>query len=106
MKYYSTNGIVSNVSLNEAVIKGLAADKGLFMPEKIKQLPQEFFEQIDTMNLQEIAFRVAEAFFGEDIPADDLRKIVNETLNFDIPIVQVKENIYSLELFHGPTLAF
>ena len=106
MKYYSTNGIVSNVSLDEAVIKGLAADKGLFMPEKIKQLPQEFFEQIDTMNLQEIAFRVAEAFFGEDIPADDLRKIVNETLNFDIPIVQVKENIYSLELFHGPTLAF
>lgn len=106
MKYYSTNGIVSNVSLDEAVKKGLAADKGLFMPEKIKQLPQEFFEQIDTMNLQEIAFRVAEAFFGEDIPADDLRKIVNETLNFDIPIVQVKENIYSLELFHGPTLAF
>ena len=106
MKYYSTNGIVSNVSLDEAVIKGLAADKGLFMPEKIKQLPQEFFEQIDTMNLQEIAFRVAEAFFGEDIPADDLRKIVNETLSFDIPIVQVKENIYSLELFHGPTLAF
>lgn len=106
MKYYSTNGIVSNVSLDEAVIKGLAADKGLFMPEKIKQLPQDFFEQIDTMNLQEIAFRVAEAFFGEDIPVDDLRKIVYETLCFDIPIVQVKENIFSLELFHGPTLAF
>ncbi len=106
MKYYSTNGIVSNISLDEAVIKGLAADKGLFMPEKIKQLPKEFFEQIDTMSLQEIAYRVAEAFFGEDIPADDLRKIVNETLSFDIPIVQVKENIFSLELFHGPTLAF
>lgn len=106
MKYYSTNGIVGNVSLDEAVIKGLAADKGLFMPEKIKQLPQEFFEQIDTMNLQEIAFSVAEAFFGEDIPVDDLRKIVYETLCFDIPIVQVKENIFSLELFHGPTLAF
>lgn len=106
MKYYSTNGIVSNVSLDEAVIKGLAADKGLFMPEKIKQLPQEFFEQIDTMSLQEIAFRVAVTFFGEDIPSYDLRKIVNETLNFEIPIVQVKENIFSLELFHGPTLAF
>lgn len=106
MKYYSTNGIVGNVSLDEAVIKGLAADKGLFMPEKIKQLPQEFFEQIDTMNLQEIAFSVAEAFFGEDIPVDDLIKIVYETLCFDIPIVQVKENIFSLELFHGPTLAF
>ena len=106
MKYYSTNGIVGNVSLDEAVIKGLAADKGLFMPEKIKQLPQEFFEQIDKMSLQEIAFSVAEAFFGEDIPVDDLRKIVYETLCFDIPIVQVKENIFSLELFHGPTLAF
>ena len=106
MKYYSTNGIVGNVSLDEAVIKGLAADKGLFMPEKIKQLPQEFFEQVDKMSLQEIAFSVAEAFFGEDIPVDDLRKIVYETLCFDIPIVQVKENIFSLELFHGPTLAF
>ena len=87
MKYYSTNGIVGNVSLDEAVIKGLAADKGLFMPEKIKQLPQEFFEQVDKMSLQEIAFSVAEAFFGEDIPVDDLRKIVYETLCFDIPIV-------------------
>lgn len=106
MKYYSTNGIVGNVSLDEAVIKGLAADKGLFMPEKIKLLPQVFFEQVDKMSLQEIAFRVAEAFFGEDIPVDDLRKIVYETLCFDIPIVQVKENIFSLELFHGPTLAF
>ena len=106
MKYYSTNGIVGNVSLDEAVIKGLAADKGLFMPEKIKQLPQEFFEQVDKMSLQEIAFNVAEALFGEDIPVDDLRKIVYETLCFDIPIVQVKENIFSLELFHGPTLAF
>lgn len=106
MKYYSTNGIVGNVSLDEAVIKGLAADKGLFMPEKIKLLPQEFFEQVDKMSLQEIAFSVAEAFFGEDIPVDDLRKIVYETLCFDIPIVQVKENIFSLELFHGPTLAF
>lgn len=106
MKYYSTNGIVGNVSLDEAVIKGLAADKGLFMPEKIKLLPQVFFEQVDKMSLQEIAFSVAEAFFGEDIPVDDLRKIVYETLCFDIPIVQVKENIFSLELFHGPTLAF
>ena len=106
MKYYSTNGIVGNVSLDEAVIKGLAADKGLFMPEKIKLLPQVFFEQVDKMSLQEIAFSVAETFFGEDIPVDDLRKIVYETLCFDIPIVQVKENIFSLELFHGPTLAF
>lgn len=106
MKYYSTNKIVSEVSLEEAVIKGLAADKGLFMPNKIKKLPTEFFENIDKMSFQEMSFRVAEAFFGEDIPADDLKAIVYDTLSFDTPVVHVNDNIYSLELFHGPTLAF
>ena len=106
MKYYSTNKIVSEVSLEEAVIKGLAADKGLYMPNNIKKLPAEFFENIDKMSFQEMSFRVAEAFFGEDIPADDLKAIVYDTLAFDTPVVNVKENIYSLELFHGPTLAF
>lgn len=106
MKYYSTNKIVSEVSLEEAVIKGLAPDKGLYMPNKIKKLPAEFFENIDKMSFQEMSFRVAEAFFGEDIPADDLKAIVYDTLSFDTPIVNVAENIYSLELFHGPTLAF
>ena len=70
MKYYSTNQMVSEVSLEEAVIKGLAPDKGLYMPNKIKKLPAEFFENIDKMSFQEMSFRVAEAFFGEDIPAD------------------------------------
>ncbi len=106
MKYYSTNKIVSEVSLEEAVIKGLAADKGLYMPNKIKKLPAEFFENIDKMSFQEMSFRVAEAFFGEDIPADDLKAIVYDTLSFDTPVVHVNDNIYSLELFHGPTLAF
>ncbi len=106
MNYYSTNKIVSEVSLEEAVIKGLAADNGLFMPNEIKRLPAEFFENIDKMSFQEMSFRVAEAFFGEDIPADDLKKIVYDTLSFDTPVVHVKDNIYSLELFHGPTLAF
>ncbi|MBR2301033.1 MAG: threonine synthase [Bacteroidaceae bacterium] len=106
MNYYSTNKIVSGVSLEEAVIKGLAADNGLFMPNEIKRLPAEFFENIDKMSFQEMSFRVAEAFFGEDIPADDLKKIVYDTLSFDTPVVHVKDNIYSLELFHGPTLAF
>lgn len=106
MKYYSTNKIVSEVSLEEAVIKGLAADKGLYMPNKIKKLPTEFFENIDKMSFQEMSFRVAEAFFGEDIPADDLKAIVYDTLSFDTPVVHVNDNIYSLELFHGPTLAF
>ena len=106
MKYYSTNKIVSEVSLEEAVIKGLAVDKGLYMPNKIKKLPAEFFENIDKMSFQEMSFRVAEAFFGEDIPADDLKAIVYDTLSFDTPVVHVNDNIYSLELFHGPTLAF
>lgn len=106
MKYYSTNKIVSDVSLEEAVIKGLAADKGLYMPYKINKLPKEFFDNIDKMSFQEMSFRVAEAFFGEDVPADDLKAIVYDTLSFDAPVVNVKDNIYSLELFHGPTLAF
>lgn len=106
MKYYSTNKIVSDVGLEEAVIKGLAADKGLYMPNKINKLPKEFFDNIDQMSFQEMSFHVAQAFFGEDIPADDLKAIVYDTLSFDTPVVKVKENIYSLELFHGPTLAF
>ena len=93
-------------SLQEAVVKGLAADRGLFMPMTIKPLPQEFYDTIDTLSFQEIAYRVADAFFGEDIPADILKQIVYDTLSFDVPLVKVTDNIYSLELFHGPTLAF
>ena len=70
MKYYSTNKIVNEIGLEEAVIKGLAADNGLYMPNEIKKLPAEFFENIEQMSFQEMSFRVAEAFFGEDIPAD------------------------------------
>lgn len=106
MKYYSTNKSVPEVSLKEAVTKGLADDKGLFMPERIQKLPQSFFDNIDKLTFQEISFEVAKAFFGEDIPAEDLKELVYDTLQFDCPIVPVKENIYSLELFHGPTLAF
>ena len=106
MKYYSTNGKAEKATLKEAVVKGLASDKGLFMPEAIKPLPQSFFDEIQNLSFQEIAYRVADAFFGEDIPADDLKKIVYDTLSFDVPAVPVTGNIYSLELFHGPTLAF
>ena len=106
MKYYSTNKQAPLASLQDAVIKGLASDKGLYMPETIKQLPDSFFEKMKDMTFQEIACVVADAFFGEDIEADTLKSIVYDTLNFDTPIVKVKENIYSLELFHGPTLAF
>ena len=106
MKYYSTNRTVPMASLHEAVVKGLAGDKGLFMPERIKPLPKEFFDTIHTMSFQEIAYHVADAFFGEDIPAADLKNIVYDTLSFDCPVARVTDDIYSLELFHGPTLAF
>ena len=106
MQYYSTNNTDTRESLETAVVKGLAADRGLYMPMEIRLLPQEFFKEIHNLSLQEIAFRVAERFFGEDIPEEDLRNIVYDTLSFDIPAVKVTDNIYSLELFHGPTLAF
>lgn len=106
MKYYSTNGKAAQATLEEAVVKGLASDKGLFMPEKIKALPKEFFDNIENLSFQEIAYKVADAFFGEDVDADSLKKIVYDTLSFDVPAVKVEDNIYSLELFHGPTLAF
>ena len=106
MKYYSTNQQAPLASLSEAVVRGLATDRGLYMPERIKPLPQEFFDGIEEMTFQEIAFRVAEAFFGEDIPAEELKHIVYDTLAFDAPVVPVDGNIHSLELYHGPTLAF
>lgn len=106
MKYYSTNKQAQEATLQEAVVKGLASDKGLFMPEKIKQLPRSFFDNIDKLSFREIAYTVADAFFGEDIEAETLKNIVYETLSFDTPLVHVNDNIYSLELFHGPTLAF
>ncbi len=106
MKYYSTNGKAPEADLHKAVVKGLAEDKGLYMPETLKKLPQDFFDNIQDMSFQEISYRVADAFFGEDVPADTLKKIVYDTLSFDCPTVKVNDNIYSLELFHGPTLAF
>ena len=106
MKYYSTNGNAPIADLHKAVVKGLAEDRGLYMPEKIKQLPKEFFDNIDKMSFQEIAYTVADAFFGEDVEADALKQIVYDTLSFDCPVVKVKDDIYTLELFHGPTLAF
>lgn len=94
------------MSLHEAVVKGLASDRGLFMPERIKTLPEEFFDNIGKMSFQEIAYTVADAFFGEDVEKEALKSIVYDTLSFDCPVVKVTDNIYSLELFHGPTLAF
>ena len=106
MKYYSTNGNAPIADLHKAVVKGLAEDRGLYMPEEIKKLPKAFFDNIQDMTFQQIAYNVASAFFGEDVDLDALQDIVYDTLSFDCPVVKVKDNIYSLELFHGPTLAF
>lgn len=106
MNYYSTNGKAPIATLEKAVVKGLAEDKGLYMPENIKSLPQSFFDNIENLSFQEIAYTVADAFFGEDVDAESLKKIVYDTLAFDVPAVKVTDTIYSLELFHGPTLAF
>ncbi len=106
MKYYSTNRQSPEVSLEEAVVKGLAPDRGLYMPERIQMLPADFFDRIQEMDFHRIACRVAESFFGEDVDKDTLDAIVCDTLSFDTPLVKVSDNIYSLELFHGPTLAF
>ena len=106
MKYYSTNKKVSGVSLSDAVIKGLAEDKGLFMPDHIIEIPAVYYDSIDQLSFQDMAYTAAYMLFGEDVHANMLRTIVFDTLNFDVPLVKVEENIYSLELFHGPTLAF
>ena len=106
MKYYSTNGQAPIADLQKAVVKGLAEDRGLYMPEEIYKLPKAFFNDIQDMKFQDIAYNVASNFFGEDVDEDALQDIVYDTLSFDCPVVKVTDNIYALELFHGPTLAF
>ena len=92
--------------LQKAVVKGLAEDRGLYMPERINKMPKEFFDHIQEMSFRDIAYNVASAFFGEDVDLDALKELVFDTLPFECPVVKIKENIYTLELFHGPTLAF
>ena len=106
MIYYSTNKKAPVATLEKAVVKGLAEDRGLYMPEQIRQLPKDFFDNIHQMSFQELSYQVADAFFGEDVDAESLKRIVYDTLSFDCPVERVTDNIYSLELFHGPTLAF
>ncbi len=106
MKYYSTNNPNHKVSLSEAVIKGLAPDNGLYMPERIPVFPKELIEKMSEMSFREIGYAVIEALFSEDLSKKQIHELVDHTLTFDAPIVKVEEDIYSLELFHGPTLAF
>ena len=106
MMYYSTNGRAPQATLREAVERGLAPDRGLYMPDHIQQLPASFFDRIDQLTFQEMSFEVARAFFGGDVDDASLKRIVTDTLAFETPLRRVEEGIYSLELFHGPTLAF
>ncbi|MBL7721201.1 MAG: threonine synthase [Chitinophagaceae bacterium] len=106
MKYYSTNKQSPFVDFKEATIKGQAPDKGLYFPETIPSVSQEWLDNIDGISNEEIAYRVIRPYTGNTIPEEKLYEIVKETVNFPIPLVQVDNAIYSLELFHGPTLAF
>jgi threonine synthase len=106
MKLYSTKNTNAQVSLKEAIFKGLPSDNGLFMPTEIPVLPKSFFENIEQYTFQEIAFEVSKALVGEDIPDKDLREIINDVITFDAPVVHIKDNLYVLELFHGPSFAF
>ncbi|RPA70085.1 threonine synthase [Cyclobacteriaceae bacterium YHN15] len=106
MNFYSTNDPGHKVSLKEAVIRGLAPDQGLYMPEKIPTLSHSFFEQLPQMSFQEIGYEVISALFSGDLTKNQIMELVDHTLSFDAPLVKVEEGIYALELFHGPTLAF
>ena len=106
MNYYSLNKISPSVTFEEAAVKGQAPDKGLYFPESIPTLSKDFIANIKACSKEEIGFTVMKPFVGESIPDDVLQHIVNETINFNFPLVKVNDNIYSLELFHGPTLAF
>lgn len=106
MNYYSLNNKNHKVTFQEAVIKGLAPDRGLYFPETISPLPDSFFQNIETFSNEEIAFEAIKQFVGHEIPETELKKIITETLCFDFPCIPVEDNVFSLELFHGPTMAF
>lgn len=106
MNYYSLNKKAPNVSFKDAVIKGLAPDKGLYFPEKITPLAKDFFSHIEYFTNHEIAFEVIKQFIGDEIPEKELKEIIANTLTFDFPVVDIEKNIATLELFHGPTMAF
>lgn len=106
MNFHSLNNEAPNVSFKQAVINGIAPDKGLYFPEQISELPARFFEHIETLSNVEIAFKAIRQFVGDEIPDEVLKKILNEILDFDFPIVELEDNVGTLELFHGPTMAF
>ncbi len=106
MKFYSTNNPGLKVDLKEAVTRGLAPDKGLYMPASIPRLPASFFDSLGTISFQQIGMTVARNLLGDSIPEEELIRIVNHTIQFDAPLIALEEDVFALELFHGPTLAF
>ncbi|AXT21074.1 threonine synthase [Flavobacteriaceae bacterium AU392] len=106
MDYFSLNYNAPKVSFKEAVIKGLAPDKGLYFPSEINPLPKSFFDTIESLDNTSIAFEVIKQFVGNNIPSVDLKALIKDTLSFNFPIVKIEGNIVALELYHGPTMAF
>lgn len=106
MILYSTKNRSHQVTLKEAVVRGLAPDNGLYMPTEIRQLPKAFFESLPEKSFQDISFEVAKHLIGDSLPEQELKRIVDHTIQFDAPLVEVEKDIFALELFHGPTLAF
>jgi threonine synthase len=106
MKYYSTNNKSNTVTLREAVIQGLAPDNGLYMPENIPTLPANFFKELPELTFREMAYRVAKNMIGDDIPDAELQRITEHTIQFDAPVAEIENDLFALELFHGPTMAF
>ncbi|CAM1354746.1 threonine synthase [Tenacibaculum insulae] len=106
MNYYSLNKKSPNVNFKDAVVNGLASDRGLYFPENITPLSKEFIKNIDAYSNNEIAYEVIKQFVGDEIPTETLKQIISETLSFDFPVIPVDKNTSTLELFHGPTMAF
>ena len=106
MKYYSTSDRNYKVDLETAVTRSLAPGKGLYMPESIPALPYSFLEQLYASNFPELSAQLARQFFGDDLEQGILDRLVKDAINFPTPLIEVEKGIYSLELFHGPTLAF
>ena len=106
MNYFSTNHLSPAVNFKTATIDGLAPDKGLYFPEEVPAIDSAFFKDINSYSKEEIALRMIAPYVGDEIPRAELKKIVSETVDFDFPLVHVHDDIFSLELFHGPTLAF
>ena len=106
MKYISSRDKNHIVSFEDAVKRGLAPNKGLYMPQEYISMGNDFWANLFDMSLPEIGYQVGKKYVGDEIPDSDFKNLCDEVLNFDIPLVQVKDNVFSLELFHGPTCAF